>query len=657
MSLVPYWFLAALRIGLTLIPQIGYIHPDEYFQSVEVFSGDIYNTATTRPWEFNATFPIRSIALPYLVVGLPLLLLKNIAPFISLWFGVNMITPYSMLVLPRLSSCLLSFVTDTCLYKICRIYSQNYRSRLLTLASSYVLLVYGTRTFSNSIEMALCSLLIYLVAESMVRSDRILYQDEYLQECYNSSSNIRDRVKFHRLRLSLPWHTFSNAAAIATVTSLGVFNRPTFLAFAFPALFFWLQRGLGTKRISLWDFNMRILVLALCSVPTVASLVAVDSFYYGYLTWDELIQRRVTLGNNFVVTPYNFIRYNMNSANLAKHGLHPRFTHILVNVPLLYNVLGFAGLIAFLHIVFRLIFNKNWSALPRVQSVIGLMTACFIVPIGLLSVFPHQEPRFIIPCTLPLVFLHSQRIRHCTEHKNIVEKHDLNGFKVFLKKDIEMNTKDRLLAVWYIVNIVCTLFYGFVHQAGIYPLMEHLSEEMAAKPRLTTIHMITSHIYPLPTSLLRLDYSQTYTEFLDNTPGSRYRRARDFFTQEMGSSVTMGTVAINMKKLADLCESQWKQKRLKYRLYAALPSSMADELHVEALRLNLTMELIKVFYPHVSTEAPPRFLGFPSSSAESGEEEPLLNDNIFQRYVRIPLKYFSVVSHQLGLSLFRVTQF
>lgn len=39
LSLIPYWFLVALRIALTLVPQTGYIHPDEYFQSIEVLNG------------------------------------------------------------------------------------------------------------------------------------------------------------------------------------------------------------------------------------------------------------------------------------------------------------------------------------------------------------------------------------------------------------------------------------------------------------------------------------------------------------------------------------------------------------------------------------------------------------------------------------------
>lgn len=36
-----YYLLAALRIILVLVPQTGYIHPDEYFQSIEVLSGKL----------------------------------------------------------------------------------------------------------------------------------------------------------------------------------------------------------------------------------------------------------------------------------------------------------------------------------------------------------------------------------------------------------------------------------------------------------------------------------------------------------------------------------------------------------------------------------------------------------------------------------------
>ena len=35
-----YMFLAFIRVLLTLLPQTGYIHPDEFFQSTEVLAGE-----------------------------------------------------------------------------------------------------------------------------------------------------------------------------------------------------------------------------------------------------------------------------------------------------------------------------------------------------------------------------------------------------------------------------------------------------------------------------------------------------------------------------------------------------------------------------------------------------------------------------------------
>lgn len=38
-AITVYWILAILRIFLNIIPQTGYIHPDEFFQSIEIVSG------------------------------------------------------------------------------------------------------------------------------------------------------------------------------------------------------------------------------------------------------------------------------------------------------------------------------------------------------------------------------------------------------------------------------------------------------------------------------------------------------------------------------------------------------------------------------------------------------------------------------------------
>lgn len=73
-----YWIFLLLRIILTLWSQPGYIHPDEYFQTVEVISGDILGLRTTRTWEFNATNPIRSMTMNMIILGKDWLIFRSL---------------------------------------------------------------------------------------------------------------------------------------------------------------------------------------------------------------------------------------------------------------------------------------------------------------------------------------------------------------------------------------------------------------------------------------------------------------------------------------------------------------------------------------------------------------------------------------------------
>ncbi|PSN33686.1 GPI mannosyltransferase 4 [Blattella germanica] len=644
LSLVPYWFLVALRIVITLLPQNGYIHPDEYFQSVEVVAGDVFDIETNRPWEFNTTFPIRSVALPYFVTGVPYSCLKFIAPFIKLWFDINIKTPYLMLVLPRLFVCLISFVTDYSLYRICYLYCQNYRARLLTLASSYVMLVYGTHTFSNTMEMALNSLLLYVVADCMRRSDQVIMQDDYLSDKYNAAGTPVERVKFYKMRSALPSHSFRSCLLVATITVIGIFNRPTFLAFAFPSVFFWLQRGLGSKAIGLGEFHLRIFTFMICGIPATAILIIIDSFYYGYLTMSEIIETKLSL-DNFVVTPLNFLKYNVNSSNLSKHGLHPRYLHFMVNIPLLYNVLGIVGLIAFVNMLYRGVLRK-WSELPRVQSIIGLMTLAFILPIFALSLFPHQEARFLIPVTLPVIFLHSQRIRHVFSTD---EKSHENG--TAFKFTFKSGRRDSiLLTLWYLINILLTIFFGFLHQGGMYSLANHFAGELQSRPRLTTIHVVTSHLYSLPLFPLHLRNSKK--SLFSKQTGRRYRLAKQFYSYELGSAA-LSEVHSKIQSLLESCELKKKEKRLDYRLYLSLPASLMEEFHLNAPNITGEFEysVEKVFYPHVSTEALPDI--FHLLSHECVDEDDGMycdSENIYTS----PLKFISRLVQSFGLTLIRI---
>lgn len=150
----------------------------------------------------------------------------------------------------------------------------------------------------------------------------------------------------------MPPHSLNHCIKIATVTVIGIFNRPTFIAFAFAPIFFWLQRGLGSKTVGFGDFHVRIFTFIACGIPTTVFFILVDSFYFGYLTMAEIGNLDISM-NNFVVTPLNFLRYNSNTKNLQYHGLHPHYLHLIVNVPLLYNVLGVIGLCTFGKLLYR----------------------------------------------------------------------------------------------------------------------------------------------------------------------------------------------------------------------------------------------------------------------------------------------------------------
>lgn len=296
-----------------------------------------------RTWEFKPTFPIRSIALPLFLIKLPYNILRFLNIYSQYFFGLNLLTSYVVLIVPRLTMCALSFVNDFSLYKICKAYGLAWDFRLLILASSYVSLVYGSRTFSNTTETVLFSLLLYIVADCMLLSHSVVYQNELLDDEYEQNKEATSRARIVRAKSAIPSHTFSKCFIISTICVAGVFNRPTFLVYAVPVVFFWVLRGMGSRSITFVDFNFRILLLALSAVPALLFFTLVDSLYFNYLTLPEM--ERLEIGiNNFVFTPLNFVKYNLDPQNTAQHGLHPWYLHVLVNVPLLFNVLGVAAI-------------------------------------------------------------------------------------------------------------------------------------------------------------------------------------------------------------------------------------------------------------------------------------------------------------------------
>ncbi|CAB3377230.1 Hypothetical predicted protein [Cloeon dipterum] len=577
-----YWLLVALRFFLTIIPQNGYIQPDEFFQSVEIVAGDIFELDVNRVWEFNTSFPLRSVALPFSAFGVPLQILKFANGLVEDTLGLTLVNPYVLMVLPRLVMCCLSFICDFCLWHMCQSFGQDYSSRLLVFASSYCALVFGTRTFSNTFEMILLAVLLALVLDSMHHSDEVIWREDLIIEKYEKLGRQHpvERAKLARLRSSLPSHTVRHCALIAFVTVVGIFNRPTFAGFAAPALFSWLHRGMGSRAVDWLHFHLRVASLCFFGAISALVLVLIDSFYYGYLTMAELSTSQISIGTNFVVTPLNFLLYNSQTSNLENHGLHPRWLHVVVNAPLMFGPLCVAGYLGLLKIA-RHVVARRWGHLPKVQSATALMNASVAVPLLALSIFPHQEPRFLLPLVVPLAFLHAHTVLNCRRW---------------------------LRHTWYLLNAISLLFFGFLHQGGVPLLAAHMHDSGLARPKpLNAVHLVTSHIYIVPRfQMLVPSPSRVYL----SPNGRRYKVSRRFHVHETG----LAGQEVGVKKahkVLQQCHKDWQKLRLKCRVFCAFPGSMAWRFEKALRRHNMTQKAQRRrFFPHLSTEAMPRWRTF-----------------------------------------------
>ena len=69
----------------------------------------------------------------------------------------------------------------------------------------------------------------------------------------------------------------------------------------------------------------------------------------------------------FQVAPFNFVMYNLVPGNVASHGEHPRYTHLLVNLPLLLGPLAPIFVITVLNWVSECVYN-DWRHKPDVRN-------------------------------------------------------------------------------------------------------------------------------------------------------------------------------------------------------------------------------------------------------------------------------------------------
>jgi hypothetical protein len=110
------------------------------------------------------------------------------------------------------------------------------------------------------------------------------------------------------------------------------------------------------------------------------------------------------------VAPYNFIMYNAVPGNVASHGTHPRYTHFLVNLPLLFGPLAPIFVVSAANWLVD-ICCLPWTRKPGVRTVYALTLSAGLVPLLVLSLVKHQEARFLLPLLPCVVLMCAHKLR------------------------------------------------------------------------------------------------------------------------------------------------------------------------------------------------------------------------------------------------------
>ena len=488
-----YVALAALRFAFVLSP--GLIHPDEFAQSSQVMAAHILGNraaAASLPWEFSAIgAPFRSYFPPAATSGLAYATMnKMLAP--------GFFSPRFLLALPRLAMLALSFLSDLLTWKVAKSFfgERCARAAVLLRASSWISVVLASRTLSNTLE---------LFALDVIFGLCVLPNE--LWPC-----------------------------AIAAAAACGFFVRITFPAFAAPVIVWAFARHARTR--GLWSFASAATKSAFMFIIYAAFITCFDSAWH---------RRYQDIRAPMISTPAplrNFM-YNIDEENLANHGLHPRWTHLVVNCQVMFGPL-------FMYVFF--------AGLRYPLKQTKLWFASIILPLAALSLFPHQEPRFLAPLLLPLSLAFSARCHRRGK--------SARAFWI----------------AWTVHSVALSAFFGSLHQGGLLRAATTTSLSTMISSggdaiKNETLCVATWNTYPMPLHLLDLPNASRVTAI--NMGGASPRKVGQL--------------------LRDVCGCAASTNECIGVFLAPLESEKALWAATRAVSKR-PLGAVKSFWPHLSTE-------------------------------------------------------
>jgi hypothetical protein len=382
------------RLYFALSP--SYIHPDEHFQGPEIIAGELKDTAV-------AFHPFVNL-FPGEVFGYPIYKtweftsshpIRSIFPF---W----LIYGWPLTVLKWLGEGLgYGSVPPSIAF---------YSLRILMFLLSFILGDWAIHELIQPVHNR-------RVAIIMISSSYVTwtYQTHTFSNSIETLVVLWSLVLIQKLKANTQTTLSTPCCVLAFLGVLGVFNRITFPAFLVVPLIQLLP--------GLYQRPLRILIMLAAGLFTMTIAITMDTEFY---TGVRPHLRK--LYTTSVITPWNNLSYNADKTNLAQHGLHPFWQHFVANLP---QLIGPAFPLVLLSSRKNTLF---WSA---------------IVGISLLSFFPHQEPRFLLPA-IPLLLS---------------------------TINVPKRAARLWIGIWFSFNVMAAILFGIYHQGGAVPVQGWISKQ------------------------------------------------------------------------------------------------------------------------------------------------------------------------------------
>ncbi|KAF9437544.1 alpha 1,2 mannosyltransferase [Entomortierella beljakovae] len=276
-----------------------------------------------------------------LTTGIPFLLLKAL-----LGNGADRyFTSRALFLTQRLAFILVTMLIDWAVVKMARQIRRSPSIALMLISSSYVTIAYHTHPFSNTCETAILALSAVILGGIIKEYDLSVSLEKQPSEALKAQGTTTTAVttstKLPRAAAKPKAPRAMPAFLLGVLFSVGAFTRITFVIYGFPLglMFLWISaKAAGTRK-------------------TLEKLGSDLSFTQLLFTkphdWAN-----ITIKGTPTITMINNLQYNLDVNNLAEHGLHPRFFHILLNFPVLYGNLAIFGVIT----MFQKIRAKQWRS-------------------------------------------------------------------------------------------------------------------------------------------------------------------------------------------------------------------------------------------------------------------------------------------------------